>query len=137
MKRNECTCTQCGKKFYREPCRIVSEHTFCSHACYSKWRVGRFIPRSNKRVTVPCYVCGVAINRKRSEVARRSRQFCSHACQYEFQKTVEFQAFCSGGMKLVADIVQFYGPRFDNVLRMNWRTFCQVVSALPVPAREG
>lgn len=82
------TCEVCGDEYEERPGR-EDRSRFCSRDCFGRWRQTAFegdgSPKYNSR-TVECDFCGTPIVRKKAELERGPRNFCSVECQNRWQK---------------------------------------------------
>lgn len=76
MKQPNANCANCGAPLYRAPWRLLlNSYQFCNAACYREWRS----PRSP--IEIPCVTCGTYFRRRRGQVERSERAFCSRKCR--------------------------------------------------------
>jgi len=82
----EVDCCWCGESIRRGPYRIQNaERIFCDANCRGAWRSDNWteddFPRWNGGLaTVECHRCGEKFERRRDQVKRAKRSFCSRSC---------------------------------------------------------
>lgn len=70
-------CIVCGKDFIA----VMSRRILCSLECRAKW--GKINPAwERKRIEAKCAICGKAVYREPSDIARGYNVVCSKSCQY-------------------------------------------------------
>lgn len=77
-----CTCAHCGTAFTVWRAQIKKGRgVHCSRACKAAADTGTEHLERQVRATVACEICGVAVERKVSAIARAAHVYCSVACQ--------------------------------------------------------
>jgi len=106
-----CTCDQCGKSLWRNPCELLrSKHRFCDYKCMGAWRsehqVGENHPRwKGGPVACICAQCGTPLKRKPSELAKSKYHFCDKECHGAWRsehRTGENSCNWNGGLATCA-----------------------------------
>jgi len=102
----EVDCHWCGNSVRRNRSRIESaERIFCDAECRGAWRSENWsndeFPRWNGGpVTVECHRCGETFERRRNQVDRAERSFCSRSCfgawRSEFQRGANNPSWTGG-----------------------------------------
>ena len=91
----EVECERCGSEVRRSPYAIENrERVFCDLDCKGAWRQENWTGSNTPKwkggpVTVPCHQCGDQFERRRDQVEKYDRSFCSSTCLGEWRSQAQ------------------------------------------------
>jgi hypothetical protein len=90
IKRIECVCIKCGKKFLVKPYIIKKRQgKFCSNNCHSKWisnNKGKNSYNYKPKIKCVCKQCNKEFFVKPHIITDGRGKFCSHKCHLQYNK---------------------------------------------------
>lgn len=131
-------CYYCGgqvKRYLREV--EASRRTFCDASCRGQWRSENWTKEDLPRwdggpLSITCYNCGEEFERKRSQVDRAERQFCSRECfgiwRSDFQRGPKNPSW-TGGVHIRVAVRNLIGSQpWKYLARQERESECEICS---------